>query len=245
MRFIAPFLSLTLSILLVTGSATAQTAEILQITATEDRSAASLSVQIMDAAGAPVADAAVVFRLPDDAPAGSFSDGTHAAVAYTDAAGRATISGIKWTADPGACTIRITATRGAIHGMATIDHTTAASLLARIAAEPVSEPIQTPSTPQPIAEQPVTTQPGTPAARTLPAPDKSSSLPRVTITAPPPDEKFHSGGGKKWVILAVIAAGAGAGAAFGMKGKSSSSSSSTSTSGGITIGNPTVSVGHP
>src|SRR3954453_15097587 len=79
------------------------------------RSINGLTLQVVDGNGAGVADAAVAVRLPDSGPSGLFSDRSHSAVAYTDAAGSAHISGIQWNSTSGAFSIRITATKGESH----------------------------------------------------------------------------------------------------------------------------------
>ncbi len=73
------------------------------------------TVQVTDLSGGAVADAAVAFRLPDSGPTGAFADGSHSAVAYTDAAGRANIAGIQWATTPGLVAMRVTATKGTSH----------------------------------------------------------------------------------------------------------------------------------
>ncbi|MBV8897951.1 MAG: hypothetical protein JO051_15670, partial [Acidobacteriaceae bacterium] len=75
----------------------------------------ALSVEVTDAVGAPVANAAVTCRLPESGATGSFADGSHAAVAYTDAQGRAAIEAIQWGQEHGAVAIRLTATKGTVH----------------------------------------------------------------------------------------------------------------------------------
>lgn len=74
-----------------------------------------LTVQVQDENGRPVADAAVAFRLPDNALSGTFADGAHSAVAYTDASGVAHVDGIHWIASSGSVSVRITATKGNSH----------------------------------------------------------------------------------------------------------------------------------
>src|SRR5689334_23365177 len=48
-------------------------------------------VEVLDGAATPVPGAAVAFRLPDSDPIGTFTDGSHAAVVYTDTNGRARV----------------------------------------------------------------------------------------------------------------------------------------------------------
>src|SRR5438309_6963877 len=74
-----------------------------------------LTVQVQDENGRPVSDAAVAFRLPDSTLSGTFADGAHSAVAYTDASGTAHVDGIRWIASSGSVPVRITATKGSTH----------------------------------------------------------------------------------------------------------------------------------
>lgn len=221
-------------------------------------------IQVTDGAGAGVSDAAVVLRLPDEGPSGSFSDGSHAAIAYTDASGRAQMPEIQWAGTAGTVTIKVTATKATAHaGMLFEEKLTAAAdaKLAPPAVIPTAEKPATPSLPGPatVAQPAVSVrQPGTPAAvvpaatasderaSREPLPAKSSAAPvepAVSVTNGSPHHGAQSSSHKKWIILAVVvAAGAGAGIAMAGKGKSSSTSSSSSS---LSIGTPTVSVGHP
>src|SRR5690242_10950748 len=79
------------------------------------RSNGGFTVAITDPAGSPVADAVVAVRLPDSGATGSFADGTHAAVAYTDHSGRAHIDRLVWGDQTGTAAVRITATKGTAH----------------------------------------------------------------------------------------------------------------------------------
>ncbi len=241
MKLFAPFVSVILSAILVTGPLQAQQTSQLQLKVLEDKGGA-LTIQVSDGASGPVSDAAVLVRLPDDGLTGAFQDGTRAAVAYSDSSGRASVTGIRWSDQPGKIPVQITATRGTLRGELSMDHVIAGAA-----------PAPTPVTAAPVQQKPVGTaaatpvqQPGTPAVKMAPEPkaEVPSSLPRVTVSSVPSDERLHSGGGKKWILLAILAAGAGAGVAVMTKGKSGSSSSSTSSSG-VTIGTPTIGVGKP
>lgn len=239
-QLVAPFLSVTLSVLLIAGPAAAQDNADLRLKC-EATGQGTLAIQVTDPVGAPVSDAAVVFRLPDDAPASGFSDGTRAAVAYTDERGHAEVTGIAWGDQPGTSTVRITATRGTLHGSTSFDHLNASAKPA-VAAPPAA--VQTAPREQVSIQQPGQIQPK-PVVVPTPNADSPSALPRVSVTTAPKDEKLHSGGSKKWILIALLAAGAGAGVAVMTKGKSGSSSSSTTTSSGVSIGAPTVTVGNP
>jgi hypothetical protein len=210
-------------------------------------------IEVTGSNGAAVPDAAVTFRLPDAEPTGRFADGTHAAVAYTDQTGRARIDGIRWNAAPGTVAIRVTATKGTAHAGILIQQTLAPIGMAALP-DPVS---QTPTsvappttTPLPLAP-PIDTQllakaipPGQLATAAPPIdarPRLQNPEPAVSVTSASPGESKHSSK-TKWIILAAVAA-AGAGAGVAMMGKKSSASNPTAP--GISIGPPSVSVGHP
>ena len=72
----------------------------------------AISVTVTDESGAPVPDAAVAVRLPEDGETGTFADGTHAAVAYTDQQGEARVAVRAWSTESGAVLVKITATKG-------------------------------------------------------------------------------------------------------------------------------------
>jgi hypothetical protein len=279
MRFLFQLLSVVLASILAIGPVSAQSpvpsssaaGANLQIHVVESdgaqvapnsRSVKGFVVDITDAAGAPVPDAAVVVRFPETGSTGTFADGTHAAVSYTDQAGRAHISGIQWSAVSGSIPIKVTATKGSVHAGILIEQT-----LAGIPNSKPTEPVlpQAAPAPPPISQDSLSAasetkpepalaspapkvsvqQPGAVGhpSRALSASAPASVAPMVSVTNGPTHQKVHSGGGKaKWIILAAVAVGAGAGVAMAGKGKSGSSSSSTPS---ISIGQPTISVGHP
>src|SRR5581483_3468615 len=69
------------------------------------------SIQVTDAAGVAVPDAAVVVRLPDTGPTGSFAEGRHSSLVYTDATGQARVGDIQWGETPGRVLLHITAVK--------------------------------------------------------------------------------------------------------------------------------------
>jgi len=96
MKTPSPILSIVLVPLLTVWPVTAQPAadsvETLQMHAVAGDGSAnpngsqsnqSFTIRVTDQNGAPVADAAVLLRLPDSGPTGTFGDGTHAAVGYS------------------------------------------------------------------------------------------------------------------------------------------------------------------
>jgi len=211
--------------------------------------AKGLTVAVTNASGVPVPDAAVALRLPDSGPTGTFPDGSHAAVAYTDPAGQAQFAGLHWNQTPGSVAMRVTATKANSHA-ALLLNKTLTSDSATLVQVPPPPPQTAPAPPQPgqtaktqapagSGANPAVTITSTRPVVTAPAAAKLE--PAVSVTGASPDSTQHSGK-TKWIILAaVVAAAAGAGVAVMGKGKSSS----TPAASGLTIGTPSVSVGSP
>ncbi|MBV9403773.1 MAG: hypothetical protein JO211_00405, partial [Acidobacteriaceae bacterium] len=142
------------------------------------------TVEVTDSAGTPVQDAAVAARFPDNGPSGVFADGTRALVVYTNASGRARISGIRWGETPGVVTLRVTATKGISHAGMLIEQTLGAAAIPRASSEtrppttvtvvPVTAPVQ-PATaipgtkPKLVPAQLPPAQPATPQTKPIPA----------------------------------------------------------------------------
>jgi hypothetical protein len=88
--------------------------------------------------------------------------------------------------------------------------------------------------------------PGTPVSATLQSPGQTASAasPSVSVTdtsGSTGGTAAHNGISKKWILLAVVAAGAGVGVALAMSGHGSTP---TAAGAGLTIGTPTLSIGH-
>jgi hypothetical protein len=276
MRLIPQFVSLLLTPILIVGPLSAQTStnspalppnaaasQALQLRLVEgestdvpagSRALKGFLIEVVDSSGVAVPDAALALRLPDSDPTGTFADGTHSAVTYTDQTGRAKIGGIQWNATPGLVAIRVTASRGTAHAgvliqqtlaprsvgaVATpISQTAADALPPAVASVPLSLPL--PFDTQSLAKVIPSTQSATVAPRfDAPAPVQRNPEPAVSVTSASPGESKHSNKTKWIILLAAVAAGAGIGVA--MMGKKSTASAATAP--GISIGPPTVSVG--
>jgi hypothetical protein len=292
MRSFSPFLAVLLTPLMVVSPLSAQLpvaapgnaqvdapAQDLQIRLletdgfqgqTNSRSEKGFAVVVANASGQVVPNVAVVFRMPDNGPTGTFGDGTHATVAYTDDAGIARFRGIQWGGTEGLVAVRITASKGSSHAGMLLEHSLSqvvasakqapapklatASLTAPTIALP-QQPAET-SAYVPAKPIPPPLSPGLPSGKsdaattdlsaprvTVTSPTATSQLPVVSVTAASPDTKIHSSSKTKWIVIAAVAAGAGIGAAMAMgKGKAGSS---TTPVPGVSIGAPTVSVGNP
>ncbi|HEX4772937.1 MAG TPA: hypothetical protein VH351_19035 [Bryobacteraceae bacterium] len=230
----------------------------------------AFSVEVSDQNGAPVTDAAVLLRLPDSGPSGSFRDGTHAAVGYSDATGRARFSGIQWNAEHGTVPVTITATKGAAHAGALLEHVLTPDIPEPAAptqielpvqgtvAAPVSQPkAAQPRSPakekievavsQPAAVSPVLAatasanpQPGIIARPAAVLPDGASETPSVSIVNGATHEKISSPGGSSHKKWYILAAIIAGGAGAGVAMMGKSSGSSSSS-----VSAPTISIGAP
>ncbi len=236
-------------------------------TATADSLARSgIAVKVVFPNGSPLAEAAVAFRLPDVGITGTFPDGSHAVVVYTDAAGNARSPVLRWSSTPGTLNLRITAAKGQLYASLLVEQT-----LAPIGSEAAADATKfsdnplTPGTlpidpPQvvivPVPQQPALSPPAlSPVAPTSKAEARSigviqsgaSSAP-VSITNTEPsvlvtttsNARTHSH--KRWLILALVGIAAGVGAAFAFKGKGSTTTAAVVSA--PAIGTPTVTVGH-
>ena len=221
------------------------------------------TVEVKTADGTPVADAAVALRLPDTEPTGAFPDDSHAMVAYTDQSGHARLAAVKWGSTPGVVAIRVTAVKGTAHAGLLVEENLSAAPVSSAASEPRA--LTPPAIPLaevsasvaqaaalPVAEPVSLTKPAAPESQAASVPAASHTLtpamaplkpaPSVSVTNSAPQSSQTHSSHKKWIIIGAIAAGAGAGMAFAGHGKSGGSTSQTPS---LTIGAPSVSVGHP
>ncbi len=76
------------------------------------RATRGVTVQVTDETGKPVEGAAVSFRLPDEGPSGTFSNGSRTEIATSKADGKAAAWGMQWNRTEGPSEIRVTAAKG-------------------------------------------------------------------------------------------------------------------------------------
>jgi len=176
-----------------------------------------LTVEVTDETGRPVAGAAVSFQLPPEGPSGLFSNGLRTDLILTDASGRASIHSVQLNRTGGQFRIRITAVK---------EQARAGAISVQYIAENHSSAPASSGKPGPAASPQTTPQ----------ATAKSGEITPTTA-------KMGSGSHKKWIWLAAIAA-AGAGAAF-VGASRASGSKSTVSSSVVSIGTPTITIGHP
>lgn len=227
------------------------------------RTVRGLGVQVNDGNGAPVQGAAVVFRFPDSGSSASFSDGSHSAVAYTDDGGNAHIANFQWNPMPGVVPIRITATKGTTHAGLLVEETLTAGTpsQASVPARPVTVPatesgaVLSNNEPEevvlPAASAKVAESASAAGGDYLSNPYRGARLgvsPMVSISnagkSSGADYSYHPSR-KKWIILGIVA-GVGAGAVFAlMNAKGGSSGAAAASTSGVSVGAPTISIGHP
>ena|SRR5271165_305184 len=79
------------------------------------RATRGVTVQVTDETGKPIENASVSFRLPEQGPSGTFSNGSRLEIVTTKADGRAAAWGMQWNRTEGPFEIRITAVKGQAH----------------------------------------------------------------------------------------------------------------------------------
>lgn len=186
------------------------------------RAARGLTVLVTDEAGKPVPNASVSFRLPDSGPSGLFSSGLRTEIVNTGADGRASIAGMQWNKSAGPMEIRITAVKDlARAGIITTQYLNETAL-----------PQAAPRAASQVAPQP-TRQAALQAA--------SQATPQAST-----DGVFKAShkSKTKWLVIGALVGGAAAaGMVFGQSHGPAPGASTTPA--GISIGTPSIIVGHP
>jgi hypothetical protein len=179
-----------------------------------------LSVEVSDEMAHPVSGAAVSFQLPPEGASGTFSNGLRTDLVLTDARGRAVVHSLQLNRTGGPFRIRITAVKEQARAGMVVSQTIAENRAA-------------------IPSRPAVEADGPKNAAPLPSADPPST--RITPTT----AKIGRHLSKKWIILAVVAAGGGAALAGVSRSSSGSQSSAGSSSLAVSMGTPTITVGHP
>jgi hypothetical protein len=197
-----------------------------------------------------VANARVVFQLPDTEPSGTFPNGTRAEQLTTDAKGVASVWGIKWGATPGLCNIAITAKAGSATAGTVARVHIGSPAAHRSSAEPAPAVFPsfevTVTIPAPLAvpEQPTPTQP--PArVRIAPEPVRRPGVLLTQTTGRV--ERLPNPWAKRALILLGIVGGAGGFTAYKMMSKQSPT---TAVAPGpvqtpLILSAPTITIGRP
>ncbi|MGC2658500.1 MAG: hypothetical protein WA324_11135 [Bryobacteraceae bacterium] len=205
MLLIFRFTALLLIALLLPSPVRPQDGTALQMRAlTEAIDPNSMRVEVTDLQGKAIADAIVTFRLPEDASGGTFSDGTRIAIVNTDHSGRATVTGIRWSAAVGTASVRVTATRGTIHAGILMERQAANNrepvVTAKTLLGNVPKPLTTSTTVGPNRDSPPIPRPAMQNAASVSKPDAVTVHPTQPKPAPtlkvvaaatvkPPDQK--------------------------------------------------------
>jgi hypothetical protein len=101
------------------------------------RATRGVTVQVTDETGKPIENTSVSFRLPEEGPSGTFSNGSRLEIATTKADGRASAWGMQWNRTEGSSEIRITAVKGQARA-----GTVCAVYLSKATAETDSAPVK-------------------------------------------------------------------------------------------------------
>ena len=185
------------------------------------RAARGLTVLVTDEAGKPVPNASVSFRLPDSGPSGLFSTGLRTEIVTTGADGRASVGGMQWNKTAGPIEIRITAVkdqaRAGIISTQYLNETALPQAAPRVAPQVTSQ-----VTPQAVSQA---------------APQASGQAGSEGVF-----KASHKSKTKWLVIGALVAGAAAAGLVFA---RSHGSSPAVAPPAGISIGAPSIIVGHP
>jgi hypothetical protein len=141
-------------------------------------------------------------------------------------------------ADGSQATVRITAAKGAAHAGLIVEQPIAANVVA----VPVPKAVPQPGILQPPPAKIVKAEPIPVAHSGASTPVAAAPPPSVSVTNTnaSPGETAHSS--KKWLVVLLVAGAAGAGAAFAFKGKGASAAPAAPS---LSIGNPSISIGHP
>jgi hypothetical protein len=199
------------------------------------RAVKPLIVEVTDETGHPVVGAAVSFHFPEQGPSGIFFNGLRTDVVISDTAGRATVRGFQLNHNAGPFQFRITAAKDqARAGIISTQYVSDAKGGAS-AVIPVMLP-----TPAVASTRPASVQPAVQLA----------VRPTVQPTVQPGIMPAHHSG-RKWVFVALIVAGAAAGGAVALVRASPPGSLATApgsvpaAAGGLSVGVPIITIGHP
>lgn len=233
----------------------------------------SVTLEVTDSAGSAVSNAAVMCRLPEAGPTGTFPDGTHAAVTYTDAQGRATVDGVQWGDVIGSVAMRLTASKGAAHTGILLETTVRSAPAEAPAPLPrettvVTVPVPVPAVntapelpPAPVVAQPTISvskpdavaQPGqlAPAAQPVdatpaakpPGPNKLTPAVADPTVSVTRTSAADAPHGSHAKWYVLAIVAVAAGAGAAFAMKGKSSSTSSTPTASISIGTPSVSVG--
>ena len=178
------------------------------------RATRGVTVLITDEANRPVPGVTVGFTLPVSGPGGVFSTGARTEIVTTQGDGKASVWGMQWNRIAGAFEIRVTAAKGQ----------TRAGILIPTTLVTGGTVVPTTAAPAAIREAP----------------------PTVQITAPNTQRAGSKVGGTshKWLWIGLAAGGAAAAGAVGYVSKSSTAAAAAGSSSGVSIGSPTITLGH-
>ncbi len=211
-------------------------------------SAQPITVAVTDNHGNPVPNAAVLFRLPTEAPTGVFNDGSRVSIIYTDLQGQAKVKDIQWGDAAGTAVVRITAAKGAAHAGVLLEETIGSGAVVNAKNASPRPAIAQPA--QPKTETPPPALTASTATVAIP-PSSPIPPPSVEITSNSSHQVTGASGsgshsGKKWIWIGIgSAVAAGAAVALVSNKKSSSTATQPPVQATTSIGAPSISIGHP
>ncbi|HTS49590.1 MAG TPA: hypothetical protein VMH05_16670 [Bryobacteraceae bacterium] len=229
------------------------------------RAARGLTVLVTDEAGKPVPNASVSFRLPESGPSGLFTSGLRTEIVTTGADGRASVGGMLWNKTAGPVEIHITAVkdqaRAGIISTQYLNETAAPQAALKPASQAALKPASKPAPKAALKAAPKPALQATPQAVTQPAtqtalqPATQTALQAATQTALQGEPKAAPQAGSegvfkashksktKWLVIGALVGGA---AAAGMVfGQSHGAAPAAASPPGLSIGTPSIIVGHP
>ena len=192
-----------------------------------------LTVEVTDENGHPVAGAAVSFQLPPEGPGGLFSNGLRTDLVLTDASGRASIHSVHLNRTSGQFRIRITAVKEQARAGVVSTQFIGENRDGEPASVIKPAPAATPQNPDRAKAASSDITPTAPPQSTA----KSGEITPTTGS-------MASGGHRKWIVVVAVVAAA-AGAALAGVTRARSGSKSTVPSSVVSIGTPTITIGHP
>lgn len=233
----------------------------------------SIIVVVEDSTGAPVSQAAVSFRLPEQGPTGLFSNGMRSEIAITDATGRATLAPIQWGETPGMVPLRVMAAKGQLRAgvILNIEVRAGSAVPTDVLVAVASKPLAGRAKPSSVAQRGSTGAEQGPARGPEPRPARGpeplakpvqNPIALGAMIAPPKPQvpvdlqtpKYDPPGfwKSKWFVVALAAGGAVAGgyAATKLRNRRTNGTPYEFVPGNISqvpvvIGPPLISVGKP
>lgn len=208
-----------------------------------------LTVEVVDDQGAPVPRARVVFRMPEEGPAGAFASGAAEEVSFTDSRGRTSAWGIQWNGVPGECRISIFASAGKARAGTAASVMLTGEAIAAPAPKPAAKPASFEVEPRPAPQDRVRLKPKPEEI----APEPPARRPGVVLSRNEKIDNPIPGSRNKWLLLALGIGGAVGGGLYWRMAQPKAASPGSPVPATVlnpaptrpAIGNPTITIGRP